>query len=305
MKRAAAAVLVVSMLVLAGCSATLPGTNAEETGTVQLYVSDERNAIDQFSRLDVTVTGVAFRTAEQSPEAATTATNVTGSGLPTDATDATDDWERHAVENVTVDLTRLQGENATRLGNLTVASGDYGAVRLDVAAAEGTLQDGERVDVTLPSDRLRLDDRFTVESGSEVEFVFDVTVVDAGDSGRFVLKPVASESGTDRTVRLVDATVDTPLAAGANVGDQSGTGARTSEDLELHVDGMPAPGQTVTVRATRDDAPVTGARVLVDGESVGTTDADGALDVTLPSSGETTLRVEHGSASVDAHLVFG
>lgn len=311
MKRAAAAVLVVSMVVLAGCSASLPGTSAEETGTVGLYVSDERNAIEQFAHLNVTVTGVGFQAAEEG-SAGTSTPNAT-------TTVADRGWETHAVENVTVDLTRLRGENATRLGNLTVAAGDYDGVRLDVGAVEGTLRGGERVDVKLPGDRLRLNDRFAVERGGQVDFVFDIAVVEAGGSGRFVLKPVAAESGTDRTIRLVDARVgvDATGAAGsngsasangsvgANVGGQSGTGAKTNERLELHVAGMPAPGETVTVKVTRDDEPVADARIAVEGETVGRTAADGTLDVTLPSNGEANLRVEHGSASVDAHLVFG
>ena len=337
MKRAAAAVLVVSMVVLAGCSVSSSDTSAEGTGTVRMYVSDERNAIEQFAHLNVTVTGVGFRAAEAGSGGATAsdanatvtgAANTTGAANATGATNATATaagWETYAVGNVTVDLTRLQGENATRLGNLTVAAGDYDGVRLDVRAVEGTLETGERVDVNLPSDRLRLNDRFAVERGSRVEFVFDVTVVEAGNSGAFVLKPVAAESGTDRTVRLVDARVGVDADAngvvdvngsvsvngsvdagvGVNVGGQSGTGARTSEGLQLHVDGMPVPGETVTVTVTRDDAPVTGARVVVDGEAVGRTDADGTLDVTLPTDGEASLRVEHGSASVEANLVFG
>ena len=317
MKRAAAAVLVVSMVVLAGCSASLPGTSAEETGTVGLYVSDERNAIEQFAHLNVTVTGVGFQAVEEG-SAGTSTPNATGSANAT-TTVADRGWEIRAVENVTVDLTRLRGENATRLGNLTVAAGDYDGVRLDVGTVEGTLRGGERVDVKLPGDRLRLNDRFAVERGGQVDFVFDITVVEAGGSGRFVLKPVAAESGTDRTIRLVDARVgvDATGAAGsngsasangsvgANVGGQSETGAKTSERLELHVAGMPAPGETVTVKVTRDDEPVADARIAVEGETVGRTAADGTLDVTLPSNGEANLRVEHGSATVDAHLVFG
>jgi hypothetical protein len=86
---------------------------------------------------------------------------------------------------------------------------------------------------------------------------------------------------------------------------QNGTGPKTSGGLELHVDGTPAPGATVRVTVRRDDAPVTGARVLVDGETVGRTGTDGSLGVPLPDRRETTLRVERGSASVAVELVLG
>ncbi|MWG34701.1 hypothetical protein [Halomarina oriensis] len=106
-----------------------------------------------------------------------------------------------------------------------------------------------------------------------------------------------------------DARANTPVTAGRSTEStadrESETGAKTSGALELHVDGTPAPGETVTVTAIRNDAPVTGAEVLLDRETVGTTGTDGTLDVRLPADGTTTLRVEHGSASVDARLVFG
>lgn len=334
MRRTASALLVLSMVVLAGCSASVPGANDEQTGTVRLYVSDERNAIDQFSSLNVTVTGVAFETAEDGPVGTATASangSTDASALATTTATTTDGaWERHDVDDVTVDLTHLRGENATRLGNLSVTSGDYSGVRLGIGTVEGTLTDGEQVSVRLPSDRLRLNDQFAVETGDDVEFVFDVTVVGAGTSGQFVLRPVASESGTDRSVELVDASVDTgggaagvDLDANVPVGsnrsgatvdadDEStnvdlgtGMGPNGSDGLELHVVGTPAPGETVAVEVTRDDVPVIDAQVLLDGATVGETNAEGSLDVTLPTSGTTTLRVEHGSASVDAELVFG
>ncbi|MEF8842569.1 MAG: hypothetical protein V5A62_13240 [Haloarculaceae archaeon] len=43
----------------------------------------------------------------------------------------------------------------------------------------------------------------TLKSGEEVDFVFDATVFDAGKPGRYVLKPVASESGTDVPIREI------------------------------------------------------------------------------------------------------
>jgi len=47
--------------------------------------------------------------------------------------------------------------------------------------------------------------------------------------------------------------------------------------------------ETITVRALADGEPVTDVTVLLNGEPVGTTDANGTLDVTLPAGGEVEL----------------
>ncbi|MFB6176891.1 MAG: DUF4382 domain-containing protein, partial [Halobaculum sp.] len=60
-----ATVGVALLLVLAGCSSGVgPGTgdtgDTGETGTINFYVSDQQNAIDQFEHLNVTVTEVTL-----------------------------------------------------------------------------------------------------------------------------------------------------------------------------------------------------------------------------------------------------
>lgn len=165
-------------LVLAGCGA-VPGGSGSESGTVSFYVSDQANAIDDFEHLNVTVTSVAF-----------------AEGNATNATNDSERWESYDV-NATVDLTELRGANATRLGNLSVPAGEYGTVKLDVSTVEGTLSDGSETEVKLPSGGLTVPKGMTVEANQSVEFVFDVSVVKAGQSGKYVLKPVLQESGTD------------------------------------------------------------------------------------------------------------
>lgn len=52
-----------------------------------------------------------------------------------------------------------------------------------VVVRVATLQTGEEVRVELPGEKLHLKTGFAVENGSEVGFVFDVTVKKAGNSG--------------------------------------------------------------------------------------------------------------------------
>ncbi|MFB6074346.1 MAG: DUF4382 domain-containing protein [Haloarculaceae archaeon] len=135
--------------------------------------------------------GHGNETAEtETGEAQRRATNGTGDG----------DWVEREVDGRTVDLTRLRGDNATLLGNLSIPAGEYDTVFVHVSSVEGTLPDGTEVNVRLPSSRLHLNEGFDAGANETVSFVFDLTVVRAGNSGHYLLRPVIGESGPDRTI---------------------------------------------------------------------------------------------------------
>ncbi|MFC7073412.1 DUF3488 and DUF4129 domain-containing transglutaminase family protein [Halovenus rubra] len=78
--------------------------------------------------------------------------------------------------------------------------------------------------------------------------------------------------------------------------------ANTTVDVEtaatVSVTGETLPGETVTLAVTVEDVTVPDARVLLDGEAVAVTDADGRAEVTLPAeAGNATLAVERGPVS--------
>ncbi|SDL93313.1 hypothetical protein SAMN04487949_0223 [Halogranum gelatinilyticum] len=73
----------------------------------------------------------------------------------------------------------------------------------------------------------------------------------------------------------------------------------------LVVDGTVAPGESVTVQVLADGTPVEGATVTLNDRSIGTTDADGTVDVTLPTDGEAEFRAEHGEAEGELEFEFG
>lgn len=155
-----------------GQGGTSPTTDG---GTVAFYISDEKNVIGNFRHLNVTITRVGF--------ARTTAN---GSG-----------WVEREVDNATVDLTELQGANATLIDAYDVPNGNYTKVFVYVSDVNATLKDGKQTRVKLPSKKLQLNSDFTVTNDSEVDFVFDISVHQAGQSGKYVLRPTIGESGTD------------------------------------------------------------------------------------------------------------
>ncbi|WP_256295748.1 DUF4382 domain-containing protein [Haloarchaeobius salinus] len=200
-----------------------------------------------------------------------------------------DGWVTHEVDNRTVDLTELQGANASRLVDFNISAGEYDRVFVHVGEVQGTLNNGEQVDVKLPSDKLQINKRFTAESGSSLDFVFDIMVHEAGNSGKYILRPVVSESGTGDQVEIDDVDADDEDERGPP--EDAGPESDDSDDaddsgLELAVDGQVRAGETVTLTVTGDDAAVANATVTVDGETVGTTDGDGTVELTVPDDAE-------------------
>ncbi|MFC4405127.1 DUF4382 domain-containing protein [Haloarchaeobius iranensis] len=226
-----------------------------------------------------------------------------GDGEATEPGSESEGWVTHEVDNRTVDLTELQGANASRLADFNVSAGEYDRVFVHVSEVQGTLENGEQVDVKLPSDKLQINKQFTAESGSNLSFVFDIMVHEAGNSGQYILRPVVSESGTGDQVEIDDVDADEregergpPENAGPGNDGESDDGessdddsdsAGTETELELAVDGQVRAGETVTLTVTgNDDAAVANATVSVDGETVGTTDADGTIELTVPDDAE-------------------
>ncbi|WP_232703440.1 DUF4382 domain-containing protein [Halobacterium wangiae] len=306
-------ILVAALVVLAGCAGGIAGPDAtgtesaDDSGTVQFYVSDEENAIGQFEHLNVTVTSVGFKKGEAGGDAdasgdasanttdnettttttveTTTAANETATTTAENASEETEteepetetnesedsgDGERveRDVDSRTVDLTELQGANATLLGNLSVPSGEYETVFVHVGEVNGTLKTGEQVNVKLPSQKLHLNKDVEVTSAGSVNFVFDITVFEAGNSGKFILEPVASESGTDVPIDVVG-------------GDDE-----DERELRASVVGNVSAGENATVKVTQGGEPVADAEVRVDEEVVATTDANGTATVQVPADVE-------------------
>ena len=138
----------------------------------------------------------------------------------------------------------------------------------------------------LPSNKLQISKPFTISSDSAVNFVYDIMVVKAGKSGKYILKPQIAESGADQGFN--DLTPEGQPAA----------------ELQLQLEGNPGPGAEVSLAVTAEGAPVDGATVTVNGEEAGNTGADGRLTLVLPNTAgkvkiQATLEDKSGKLKVE------
>ena len=391
-RKPVATVLVAALVVLAGCSGGIsgpPGGSADDgstltdaqaaaggtdssTGTVNLYISDEENAIGDFEHLNVTITRVGLKPAgdevddaddnetadvdadddnetddseetddgdeitdETDDTETATSTATSTNTTETDAADADDsddgdeadegeeaeddaeaddgdadsddgddsddgEWVEYEVDNRTVDLTRLQGANATKLSSLDAPNGTYEKVFVYVSDVNGTLKDGSDQRVKLPSGKLQLNSEFTVGNGESVDFVFDITAVKAGQSGKYILKPVISESGTDVDIERVDEEEDEDDDRERDDREDRAESALNATFVE-----DAAPGENATLRVTRNGSAVENATVEVDDGSTGTTDANGEYVVSIPEDAEELeVTVTHDGAETELEVEF-
>ncbi|MGM0389272.1 MAG: DUF4382 domain-containing protein [Natrinema limicola] len=266
-RRAIQLVLVAALVAIAGCAGGMggdPGTNddgsmtdSSGTGTAAFYVSDEPNAIDDFEHLNVTITKVGFKKTGNVTDDATNETdgNVTDGNVtetnsdsagnesttetPTNETAENDSddsaadeqWIEREVNETTVDLTELKGANASMIDEFELPAGEYETVFIYVSDTEGVLTDGTETRVKLPSEKLQLHTTFTIGNNESVDFVYDIAPHKAGKSGKYILKPVISESGTGDDVEIHDVDEQQPdkSANSEQQDDESGDEAEATQ----------------------------------------------------------------------------
>jgi hypothetical protein len=145
-------------------------------GNFAFLVSDEVNAISDFQKLDLSIFKVTLYLGG-------------------------DEEKRieFKPDIQMVDLTNLQGNRAQEIWKGDVPEGEYNKVFLEVSQVSGILRDsGEEIEIKLPSGKLQVSKPFIVESGEVTSFVYDLTVVKAGQSGQYILKPQIGQSGADQ-----------------------------------------------------------------------------------------------------------
>lgn len=90
-------------------------------------------------------------------------------------------------------------------------------------------------------------------------------------------------------------------------GDDEDDDADDGDDRDLAVvvaDGVPGPGETVTIQVLNDGSPVPNATIMVNDAVVGTTDQNGTLSLTLPLE-EAEIRARSGDAEGELEFEFG
>lgn len=145
------------------------GTEPTGEGSFTLLVSDQPTAISDFTTLSVT-----FNQARIFKQ------NTSG-------------FETTSLDGQQVDLTAVTGDKATQLVQTQLDAGTYTKIELHTVNATGVV-DGQRVSVTVPSEKLMITKPFTVSADQSTEFVFDIKVVKKG-AGGYNLLPVIGESG--------------------------------------------------------------------------------------------------------------
>lgn len=165
-----AALAVIGLVAAAGC--TIPGGGS--TGTVDMYVSDQTGAIDDFRHVNVTFSMVGFQEADNGTVVAYRA-------------------------NKAVDLTRVKGDKAAYIGSFALPARNYSAVYLVVDHVDATLKNGNSVKVATPSNMMPIAQPVDVVSGETTTYVADFTIVKSPD-GTYGLVPQASESGQNRPI---------------------------------------------------------------------------------------------------------
>jgi hypothetical protein len=143
----------------------------------RLLLSDEPNAIGDFSSLKVTISRIGVLRGGD------------GGG-----------WEEINLEPaVVVDLTRLQGLNAQEVWRGNLPEGQYRQVFIYIENAVGVLTNGTTAKVVVPSGNLQISKPFAVTAGgSSISFVYDVTVVAAGSD--YILQPQLEQSGATEKI---------------------------------------------------------------------------------------------------------
>jgi len=200
------AAMILVIVPLAACAPVEPATPvapndeidsptvAEPVGAPNflLLISDEPNDIGDFSELWVTISGLGVVLGDEEGQI-----------------------DVDLDSPISVNLVELTGENAVALWEGYVPEGDYTKVFLYVGEVTGTLADaeeGETIEIKLPSNKLQvklplqIEESPEGEEGTLSEFVFDITVNKAGNSGKYILQPQLTESGEGKAYRLLEHT---------------------------------------------------------------------------------------------------
>ena len=233
----------------------------------RLMISDDRNAIGDFSRLLVTIDRVGLQQGGES-----------GGWLELEVSE----------EDREVDLVEVLDDAAVEIIRAQIPPGKYSKVFVHVDDVTGELESGTTTSVKLPSSKLQIIGPFEVHTGSLTTFVFDISVVAAGTEKKgikYILKPVISQSGTGRPVEEVKPTKE----------------ARGELTLVLEGD-VQAGATSVLVVTNGDGNPAVGASVHLKFEwNAGATDGGGKISIDIPV-GTTEFRIRASSGDLEGEV---
>ena len=160
----------------------MPSPQPSPEGNFVFLISDDVNAINDFQSLNVSISKIGLQRKGEASQ-----------------------WIELDPEVEAVDLTLLQEDKAQEIWRGNVPEGQYTKVFIHVSDVSGVLKEtGRPVSVKLPSEKLQIPKPFEVTGDSVVSFVYDVTVVQAGKSGQYILKPQVGQSGADQRFEKIE-----------------------------------------------------------------------------------------------------
>ena len=166
----------------AGPGQVAPSPQPGPEGNFVFLISDDVNAIEDFQSLNISIVKIGLQLEGEASQ-----------------------WIELDPEVEAVDLTLLPGDKAQEIWRGNVPEGQYTKVFIHVTSVQGVLKEtGQTVEVKLPSQKLQISKPFDVSADTVTNFVYDVTVVEAGKSGQYILKPQVGQSGADRKFERID-----------------------------------------------------------------------------------------------------
>ncbi len=143
-------------------------------GNFVFLISDEVNAISDFSNLTVTISQIGLEQRDSGK------------------------WLEFKPEITKVDLTQVQGDTVQQVWRGDISEGQYRQVFIYVDNVSGVLKaTGQTIGIKLPSRKLHISQPFTVTADTVTSFTYDLTVVARGNQ-QYLLKPQADQSGANQ-----------------------------------------------------------------------------------------------------------
>lgn len=246
---------------LAGCLEDA-GT-AAATGTLATRVKDQPGDIADFESCVVTIEGIwvkprsdgdgddASPTPGASPTPTPNGTVTMGNATPTpepspteQVTGTPDEDEDGAGrrylafdEPQEADLVQLQDGESQVIDERELAVGSYQFLQLDVSDVEATLVDGsESVDIDTPGNApLKFNQSFEIRADERTTFIADFVPIRRGQSGSYLIRPVAEGTRVvygDEATPAVSPTPSNGSPTPANDSPTPGTGTPNPDDEE-------------------------------------------------------------------------
>ena len=173
---------------LAGCTGD-DGT-ADATGVLSTQVTDQPGDIADFESCVVTIDGIWIKPAETDDDGDETENQENDTE---DAADESAAREYHPFEEPqTADLVELQDETTELIDQRELATDTYQFLQLDVSDVDGVLDGGDGTEVDTPGNApLQFNQNFEIRDDERTVFTADFTPVRQGQTGQYLLQPVA------------------------------------------------------------------------------------------------------------------